>query len=209
MATDAAEIANTALILIGVTKTEISVLDTDNTKTAIVARRFYNGLRKSLLRSFPWTFATKFAELTTEITTLPNDEWEYGYEVPTDVLFVRRVLNGESRIDTLSNRISFQQYYDAAEAGMVLLTDKVDPTIEYTYDVTDTTKFTADFDQLLAQLLAAKIAPVFGADATKLGDRAFKLYSMELGLSRHLSANEEQRNENVTSGDSDFLRARD
>lgn len=201
-------ICNSALQLLGITNGRISDLTTDTSKQAVVCRDFYASTRDATLRAFPWTFAKKRAELTSAIATA-YDEWDYGFALPADCLAVRRVLNGVSRIESLGHRIAYEQIYDSVAAATVILVDFAEIVVEYTAKITDTTKFTPDFDQALIAYLASKISASFGLEAAKLGDRAYQMYRLELSAARENAARDDQLNERASYGDSDFIRARE
>lgn len=146
MAASVVEICNSALIQIGA-KTISSL--TDGTKSAQVCNAMYNRCRKELLRAHPWNFAISYIAMTDTTNTPVADHWTNEFAVPNDVLRI----------------LETNQTYDADwEIGYNALGDKViwtnDDSIEIKYikDVTNTTMFDANFDEVLAMRLAAAVA---------------------------------------------------
>ena len=194
-------IVNIALSHLGVGK-EIANLVTEQSEEAECARRLYGTARDATLRDFPWPFATTIATLAL-IEEDPNDEWAYSYRYPTDCLYLRRILSG-IRNDYRQSRVSYKIAQDSG--GSLIYTDQGDAQIEYTARVTDPTRYPQDFVIMLSLYLAALIAPrLAGGDPHKLGDRAMKMYYLELSKAVSRAANEEQAEEAPVS---EFERAR-
>lgn len=202
MAASTTEIANLALSHLGVGK-EIAALDTERSEEARACRAFYETARDEMLRGWPWPFARKFAEPTL-VDEDPTDEWAYSYRMPSDCLFVRRILSGD-RNDSRQTRIAYSIGYDPDGLALIY-TDQDDPTIEYTVKVTDVTKFAPDFVMALSYRLAAYVAPrLTKGDPFKMADRTLKLYDMSARFAAASAFNEEQVDEEV---DSEFERMR-
>lgn len=181
-----ADIANMALGHIGVSS-EIQNLESESSAEARACRRFYEPTRDEVLRDFAWPFATVIASLTLHEED-PTTEWQYSYAMPADVWAVRRLHNGTySRAELTTNRVKY------VRRGQYLYTDQQDAVVEYTQKITDTEQFPPDFVAMLAYLLASRIAPSFGAEAVKLGDRALKLYEWSRAKAQMNALNEESR----------------
>lgn len=196
-----AEICNLALSHIGVGK-EIASLDTEKSEEAQACRRFYDQARLATLRDFEWPFATKFTTLGL-VTNNPTAEWAFSYQYPSDCLHFRRILSGV-RNDTRQSRVPFRLTYGAS--GQEIYTDKDLAQAEYTVDVSDSSRFPADFALALSFRLAAYIAPrLTGGDPFKLGDRSMQLYSLEISRAKATAVNEEQEEQDP---DSEFVRGR-
>ena len=78
MASSKTEIANLAISHLGIGKT-IANLELEKSQEAIACRRFYDTVRDSSLRDFPWPFAGKIQALA-----LVSNEWLYAYQYPSD-----------------------------------------------------------------------------------------------------------------------------
>lgn len=200
MASDT-EICNLALSHLRVAK-EIANLETERSQEASACRRFYETARDASLRDFAWAFATKISTLPL-VEEDPNDEWAYSYRYPTDCLKIRRILSGD-RNDTRDTRVPYKIIQDSS--GLLILTDKEDAELEYTIRADDPQRYPADYIMALSFRLAAYIAPrVTGGDPFKLGERAMRMYMLEVGMAQGSDLNEEQPD---VTPDSEFIRAR-
>jgi hypothetical protein len=200
-----ADVANQALGHLGVGD-EIQNLTTDASKEAAACRRFLSLAREEALRDFAWPFATRVEDLAlvTDFTDVDGAEWNFAYRYPATAVTVRRILNGSSRKETTGTRVAYRILSDAA--GRLIYTDQEDAQVEYTLLVTDTALYPVDVVDTIALLLASKMAPRFGPDAVKLGDRAFKLYEYRRRIAQMNAANEEQPDQ---PPDADIIAARD
>jgi len=147
------DICNLALIRIGVQQQLVNV-QTDGTLPALSALLIWDRERQFVLRDFPWSWATKYAALAGQVAN-PNPDWKFSYTMPADSLFDRRIATSTGRLE--ANPPAFRRGTDNAN-NPVLFTDAAAGTLEYTYDVTDTTKFDPEFSSLLAWRLAANLA---------------------------------------------------
>lgn len=185
------EIANIALSHLGVGR-EIANIETENSQEANACRRFYDIAREQVLRDFNWPFATKEAALGL-VSSNPTTEWTYSYRYPSDCLKLRRIFSG-LRNDTRQSRVPFKLVRD--DAGRLIYTDQIDAFMEYTYSETDASRFTPDFVQALACRLAAYMAPrLTSGDPFKMGERAYKLYIVEITRAQASADNEQQDEE--------------
>lgn len=181
---------------------ELTNVETDTESAASACRRFYDDARDAVLADFAWPFASKTVALGL-IEEDPNDEWGFSYRYPTDCLEARRILSG-FRNDTRDTRIEFKQSQD--DSGRLIFCDKEDAELEYTVKEPDPTMYSAPFIIALSFRLAAYIAPrVTAGDPFKLGDRALKLYYIEISSAQKLAANEEQP---VEPPDAEWVRDR-
>jgi hypothetical protein len=189
------EICNMALSHLGVGK-EINNLTTESSEEAGACRRFYDMAQDRVLRAANWPFATKIIALNL-IEEDPNDEWEYSYRYPNDCIFFRKILSG-TRNETRQSRVPYRVAYDST--GRIIFTDTENAEAEYTLRVTDPDKYPPDFTMAFSLLLAHLIAPRLTAgDPFKMGERAFKLYQMEIDTAKANSFNEEQPEQEPSS----------
>ena len=148
MSSSETEIANSALAKIR--GRQILSFD-DNSVEARTVRGLYHPLRKKLLRSHPWNFAIKRAELA-----LLTEEPPYGrgnfFQVPADCL---RILE-----------TTIPEEYDWTLEGDRILVDRPATSIRYIYDVTDCSRFDSYFCEVLAYSLAAEMAMTITNGAT-------------------------------------------
>lgn len=195
-------IVNEALSHLGISK-EIANLDTEASQEAATARRFYDVALKGTLRAFNWPFATRFATLAL-VESDPTEEWNYSYRYPTDCLKVRRILSG-TRNDTRQSRVPYIIASDSQ--GKLIFTDEENAQIEYTLLAEDPQFYPDDFElafsYYLAHLMAARVT---GGDQFKLGDKAARLFLLEISRAQSAAANEQQDEE---IPDSEFIRERE
>jgi len=84
---------------------------TERSKAARVFRRILSSTRQEVLRDFPWSFATGFAELTL-IEEDPTNEWAFSYRLPADCVRARRVFADIGRKQGLRKRVAFRVVSD-------------------------------------------------------------------------------------------------
>lgn len=177
---------------------------TEKSKEAQACAAFYESTRDEVLRDFVWPFATKIQALV-KVADAPTTEWQYAYRVPTDKIYFRRILNGATRFETAASRVPFRITSD--DTGELVWTDFLDPVAEYTFRVTDPSKFPADFVRALTLRIAGFIAPrVTGGDQFKLGVTAWTLYDKQIHKAWANAANEGQSD---VEEDSEFIQVRE
>jgi hypothetical protein len=197
------EIANLALSHLAVDK-EIANIETESSKEASSARRFYDLARDMVLRDFSWPFATKIAALAL-IETEPNTEWAFSYRYPTDCLYFRRILSG-LRNDSRDTRAPYRIAQDD-DGTTIVFTDADDAQAEYTVKTDNPQIYPPDFTLALSYLLASLMAArVTAGDPYKLGQRALSMYQAMKAKAENTARNEEQAEEEP---ESEFIRARD
>lgn len=95
IATTDVAVASMALVLIG--DDPISAFD-GSTTGAVVAENIYDGVIEDLLSQHPWRFAVKQSDLS-HLAAAPDAIWSDAWQVPTDMLTIRRVTLSGSDID--------------------------------------------------------------------------------------------------------------
>jgi hypothetical protein len=110
-----------------------------------------------------WDFATKFGESGAELTgasLVEAGDWLYQFPPPSDALKVIRVVDE----DNLSNDIDHQILANAAEDGLIILTNEYTNSdgdaayLEYVFLNDDPDTYTAAFVDYLATVIAGKMA---------------------------------------------------
>ena len=196
------EIANLTLSHLGIGK-EIANIQTENSQEANACRRFFTIATEATLRDFHWPFANKNVALGL-IEANPTSEWSYSYRYPSDSIKLKRIWSG-LRNDSRQSRVPFKILRDAS--GRVIYTDQINACMEYTYNETDTSRFTPDFVQALSFRLAVYTAPrLTSGDPFKIRADVLKLYSFEIGRAQASAANEQQDEEPPQA---EWIRARD
>ena|SRR6202022_2241614 len=184
---------------------EIGNSDTVTSKEAAACRRYWELVRDQTLRDFPWPRlrVSVTLALITDFTVLTAREWNYSYRMPTDCIRIRRVQNTITRIHTQASVIPYTLGRDAV--GDLLYCDLPGAVLEYTYWEQQVGRYTPDMVSAMALGLATMIAPRFGPNAVKLGDRAAKLYEWRRGVAQANAMNETQQD---IIDDSSYLSAR-
>jgi len=189
VATSDTEIANQALLHLGVSK-EISNLTTEQSREANICRRFYTLALEEILSDFRWPFATRIQRLN-KIRDNPNVDWGKEYRYPPDAHVIRRIVTG-NRNETHDQGVPFRVASDAA--GRVIWTDQTDADVEYTIKVTDVLLFPPSFVASLSYLLGMKIAPALTqGDPFKRAEYCAQMYGFELKKAQSNDKMEEQR----------------
>lgn len=160
----AVDIANTALSHLGADAVVVQLSPPDGSVEAGHCARFLPIARQSAIASHSWSFARKrvaLAELTNDST-----QWAHKYQLPADCLRPRKILAADELDVPERNSAPFEREGDA------LYTDREDAVLIYTRDVTDTTKYPADFTVGLGMLLAGYLAgPIIkGRESISIGN---------------------------------------
>lgn len=199
--TSEVDICNSALIKLGAEP--ILSLD-DSNKRAEKCKLQYPKLRDEVIASHPWNFAITRATLA-QSTYVPAFEFEQAYIIPNDVLrIVKTNLNmpgsvGENRwaveIDPVTNQKVFLTNN---------LTGEDQIAIQYIKRITDVTKYSPNFVEVLATRLAADLAyPI--VQQLALSTQMFALYQQLLRDARTFDAQENSVNQ-VQADDWRFAR---
>lgn len=174
----------------------------ERSQEAAAIRRFYDIVRRHVLRDFAWPFATVFVTLPL-VQQNPTPEWKYSYRYPSNSLMFRRILSG-LRNDNRQSRVPYR--LGADDQGQLIYCSRTNAMAEYTKDVTDTQFFQTDFAEALSFLLASRIAPALTAgDPYKLGQAALQMYFNAIRNASANAANEEQPDLPV---EAEWIRAR-
>lgn len=147
---------------------------------------FYEASRDMVLRDFPWSFATAFANLA-EVAVNPNPGFAHAYAVPTDCITVRGLVNGIFQegawpfiCDIDRPNIPRIAYKIVGGSGTRLICTSISPaTLEYTAKVTAPELFDPIFVSALAWKLAGQVAPALAKDAG-VAQNCEQMYQMEI-----------------------------
>lgn len=118
-------------------------------KAAVVANRWYDDVRQSILEGFPWNFATKRAAIALNATA-PDFGFDDAYVLPNDYL-----------------SLNFIKYWDyplsrwnyVVENGNLYMDNGGAESLQigYTYDLQEAVKFSPSFKIYFAYALAERI----------------------------------------------------
>lgn len=193
------DICNIALSHLG-SDAQVSAIDpVDGSAEAGYCARFYPIARVEMLEPYPWRFATKRATLVA--ATNPSAVWQYAYALPSDLLRPWRVLRAGGiavfdifDLDANLERLVLPDERDCADYTIednVLLTNEAEAVLVYSYDVTDTTRFSPGFVVGMGYLLAAYLAgPIIkGAEGARTAREFRKLAAESAGNAAVTDAN--------------------
>lgn len=207
----AVDISNLGLSHIGARAQIVSISPPDGTVEAGYCARFFPLVRRELLESHDWTFASKRVALSQ--VTNPSTVWAYAYALPADCIRARRVLPLQLIDAYTTSLTSFEEHYpdDLVRAtitergssqfvieGDVLFTNEPDAMLRYSADITDASKFSPKFVIAAGMLMASYLAgPVIkgveGARASAAWREAAGSYAMSAAASN--ATQEAQTNE--------------
>jgi len=161
-----------------------------------------------VLRDYPWAFATRYHNLAGRIgneSKAATGDWQYGYALPTDCVFARRIVpNDGSRRTYDESPIPFR--VGTSSRGAVLYCNQASPVqLEYTQRIAcPAAAPDAHFRSALAWRLAASLVAPLARDA-KLIDYCEKMYQWELKGAAAKDGNEQQQEKD---GDAGWISAR-
>lgn len=158
-ATTQVEIINIAL---GHLKQRPITAITDLSVQAQVANLYYESARKETLRGHDWSFATVAEDLALVANYTPTDNWFYAYAYPANCLALWHVYNNGTVNKTSGD--DFRVLYDPTNGQKVVVSNTEDGIGEYTYDLSDTSMYDANFVTAFAYRLAADMAPQLTGD---------------------------------------------
>lgn len=150
MAASEVSIINRALILLKAG----TITDRAGTSVqATLSNAVFDDVRDELLRSHPWSFATRRVQLARS-ARVPVSEFDYQYPVPSG--YLRTVVVSDS--DLGKTNVDYRIADDETD-GTVILTDATTLYLTYVAQITDVSKFPPDFREALSMALARDLAP--------------------------------------------------
>lgn len=173
------QICNLALTRIGNDVALESFSGTD--KPARLCALHYPMARDAVLAAHPWNFAIRRVDLAAE-STAPAFEYLYRFPLPSDCLKVIRT-EDESAGYLDDYRI------ESTASGRMLLSNSSAAAIEYIARVEDVALFSPLFVDVLAQRIAAELAPAF-ADSASMAQQFWQIYEAKLREARSVDAQE-------------------
>lgn len=168
------DISNLALGHIGDAANLQSINPPDGSAQSEHAQRFFPIARDSLLEMHDWSFASRRAALVQ--VTNPSTTWLYCYAQPVNMINAISVLPGDATDDTSVGLIMASSWVETplptggvyttqpfaletlADGSEVILTNQASAVLRYTVRITDTTKFSPLFTELLSWSLAGMLA---------------------------------------------------
>lgn len=189
---DKTGICNMALSHLAVSK-EVADVETERSAEAAACRRFYQPALDEALRDFPnpSLIVQSALALVTDNSDDDDAEWAYSYRYPQDCSKAIRILSG-IRNDDRESKVPYRIIKD--DQGKLILTDKEDAILEYSQTSDDPGQWFPDFVMSFSLLLAFYVAPrVTAGDPFKLGERAYRAYSVSRVKANANAVGEEQQ----------------
>lgn len=165
------DICNMALVSVG--QEPIMSFD-DQDKRARLCKQLYEQVKKSLLRSYSWTFAVRRARLAME-QDAPAFGHAHSFRLPSDCL---RIVE----MDTQGLPFNLE--------GGGILTDAHEVKLRYVADIEDATAMDAQFVEVLANQIACAIVTPLTADAQLL-QQLLEIQKSKIGLAINTHAIED------------------
>lgn len=199
------DICNLALGHLGDDATVSSISPPEGSAQAEHCARFYPIARDVCLEAHEWGFATKRADLALLSTAAPPG-FQFVYQVPANCRNIVDLIDPNALDDyTYHNR--GEQWRNSArepvpyeqetldDGTQVIYTNLENAKVRYVFGVTDTTKFSAQFTDALAWLLAAYLAgPVIKGDTgMQIGQAMMKAFVGSISQAKTADANSRQR----------------
>lgn len=212
--TESQKVINQALSYIGVT-TPVVDITADLTPEAEQGRLHYEDAVAVVLKRFPWTWATAYADLELVAGSEDdpvNGDWTYAYRLPDNYIHARRVVNPDTGRDHDENPIRFRVGHDEESTGL-LYSDYIEEDtetveLEYTYRP-GCSALVGDviFREALAWFMASKLAPGLARNKMKASDC---LEMFEYWLSQAMVQNRREQQDDPTSGgDAPWIQGRE
>jgi len=177
------DIGNLALDLLSAGTVQDIVTPTSPTEELL--NRWYDQVRRKVLREHPWNFAAKRTILAAS-GTAPDFGYTAAYPVPTDFI---RLLTIQ---DTNGNDIQGQEYgfeFVGTQRCVVTNAEGGQLRVRYVYDITDVSKFDPLFIQLFAHELAMAIAYKV-TESNGNVERLGQLAKMAAGMAKSIDGQE-------------------
>lgn len=144
----------------------------ESSAEARYCNRFYDSARDFTLEDVDWDFASARSDLNL-LTEDPMPGWKYAYSMPNHCIAPREILPvyagssseywlNEARCDGVlparrRDKIPFQVVMNEDKTKKVVVTDKQDAVLRYTYRVENPALYPAMMTQALSAYLAVKI----------------------------------------------------
>jgi hypothetical protein len=128
----------------------------DNTLQAQHAATFFPIARDQCLEDFAWPFASKVTSLTESLVTLPDGEWTYVYNLPSDYIRALRVVPPGAQKDHPGQDYVIRS--DEEELDTLLFTNVAEAKLHYIYREEETGRYSPAFITALSYLLGSFLA---------------------------------------------------
>lgn len=168
------EICNLALTRLGADA--IRSFDEDN-KRARLSQISYEHTRSLFLEDHEWTFNTKYIQLA-QLATVVHPVFSYVYQIPSDCLYARQILDSSGRINSRTKWEVFSNH---------IATDVEGAWLRYSEEVVVTGRYPYYFVEAIATQIAAELAPAIVQDKTRY-DKLVAIASARLAVAKEKDA---------------------
>ena len=177
--------------------------DTEQSRQRLAMSRVYDEALRDTLKAADWGFArvTVALALVSDYTPL---NFTYAYAYPSKSLAIRKVTYSGAGEDTPGEKYKIE--YDPTNNQEVVITDLESAYALYTYEITDTTKFSPSFVAALSHNLAAKLAVPLNGDK-KMAEAQVVLFNGKVSEAKRLSESE-KKEDHPSNEQSDYVDAR-
>jgi len=136
---------------------------------AVICERHYDQVRRFVLESHPWNFATRRKQLT-PLASAPAFGYSFQYQLPPD--FIRLLTLGDDAILQITPTDLYQVEDGKLLTGAEFTVDSAGTqNVRYVYDLVNVNQFAPSFIDLFALHLALRMAYAF----TGLGSRVAQI----------------------------------
>lgn len=180
------DICNIALSYLA--KGRIMSLAEEKSEEARQCKLHYDICRKRLLSAYTWGFAKGVVRLARLAVTVPG--WEYVYAYPQDCLRVSLIFDEESARNKENDRMDFETVNVGTTKA--LAADTEDAWAEYVRDEKDPERFSVEFTEALARLLASSMAMTLTGNAN-LMQTNYQLMQASIQEAKLMAATERER----------------
>ena len=179
------DLVSSALVLIG----DVPVNNlTGSDRRQVVANQLFERVKQGELAKFPWGFARKRAQLSLTTEEPTDNEWQYIYQLPTDLITLIKIYP----------RFNYRILGDKLYANT-----NTEVHAEYVYDIAEE-EFPVHFSRVIEYALAVDFSVAIREDNTTRQLMA-ELYANQSRMARAMDS---QQNPNIPFQDKPFVNVR-
>lgn len=180
------DICNLALSYLA--KGRIMSMTEEKSEEARQCKLHYENCRKRLLSSYTWGFAKSVVRLARLAVAVPG--WEYIYAYPQNCLRLNLIFDEQNA----RNKETDITDYETINVGTTkaIATDIENAWVEYVADEKDPERFSVEFVEALARMLAYSMAMVLTGNA-QLMQTNYQLMQASVQEAKTISATERER----------------
>lgn len=183
------DICNLALTKIG-TSTIVSL--TESTENARRCNIIYEPLKREVMRSHTWTFATKIEPLA-QLSGEEIINYDYLYVYPSECLYISKIFDsGKTEIN------EYKKLLSPDTNTVVIATNTYQAYLEYVKDIDDTNLFDDMFiEAFVARLASELVMPLIGDQG--MSNKFLQEYQFQVASAKKLDKQERHTKYDVSS----------